>query len=346
MPLFIIGHDDKWGYIDQTGKTVIEPQFYWSGEFHEGLAQAYPDDYTLGGYIDQTGAMVIEAQFYDTGDFSEGLAPVRPEWGSRWGYIDRNGEMIIEPQFAEAYAFSEGLAQVRLDWDGPYGYIDRTGMVVIEPVSYYSDDRFSEGLALLQEDDTFGPMGFMDRTGRVVIEPEFSGAWPFADGLALVSKGSYEFSPYDLVDSGSEPDRSPLYGFVDTHGDVVVPVVLYDAWDFCGGLAPVQFVESGPWGFIDTKGKIAIAATFCCVGMFSEDGLAPVLVEDVDLWGYIDKTGELVIEPQFYDVLGFVDGLAAVCIDPDLGWGYIDTDGDFVYPTWEDLPEFYMEVDS
>ncbi len=61
MTMFDIRPGGKWGYIDKTGKMVIEPQFNWCGEFVEGLAPfrilkegenpRYPDE--KFGFIDK-----------------------------------------------------------------------------------------------------------------------------------------------------------------------------------------------------------------------------------------------------------------------------------------------------
>ena len=37
-PLFLVKVDDKYGYIDKTGKIVIEPRFDNAKDFSEGLA--------------------------------------------------------------------------------------------------------------------------------------------------------------------------------------------------------------------------------------------------------------------------------------------------------------------
>src|SRR6218665_3634875 len=71
---------DQWGYINKTGKIVINPQFDDSWGFNEGLAVI-----KLGGkwgYIDKTGKIVITPQFYGAGDFHEGLASIRSD--SNW----------------------------------------------------------------------------------------------------------------------------------------------------------------------------------------------------------------------------------------------------------------------
>lgn len=114
----------KWGYIDRTGRMVIELQSDKAGQFSEGLAAVRVNGKL--GYIDHTGQMVIASQFDDAYGFSEGMAAVRVS--GKLGYIDRTGLMAIASQFDDAYGFSEGLALVRIN--GKWGYIDRTGKAV------------------------------------------------------------------------------------------------------------------------------------------------------------------------------------------------------------------------
>jgi hypothetical protein len=86
---------NKWGYIDKTGKYVINAQFEDANRFSDGLAPV-----KLGGkygYIDKTGKYVISAQFDFAGLFSDGIAPV--ELGGKWGFIDKTGKYLISPQF-------------------------------------------------------------------------------------------------------------------------------------------------------------------------------------------------------------------------------------------------------
>ena len=63
------------------------------------------------GFIDKSGKVVIEPQFDWVGAFSEGLARVKKD--GKYGFIDKSGKVVIEPQFDEVRAFSEGLAKVR-----------------------------------------------------------------------------------------------------------------------------------------------------------------------------------------------------------------------------------------
>jgi hypothetical protein len=107
--LYLIYEDGKWGFIDATGKVVIDPQFDEAWDFSEGLATVRIGE--KWGFIDVSGQYVVDPQFDETWYFSEGLAPVRV--GEEWGYIDTMGQYVINPQFDDTYGFFYGLAAVR-----------------------------------------------------------------------------------------------------------------------------------------------------------------------------------------------------------------------------------------
>ncbi len=263
--------NDKWGYINKTGKYVIEPQFDDAYGFSDnGLASVEVNG--KYGYINKTGKFVIEPQFDIANSFSDnGLAMVYVN--DKWGYIDSTG-IIIEPQFDFAWDFSDnGLAMVMVN--GKYGYIDSTGRCVIEP-QFESAGSFSDnGLAVVYVNDKWG---YIDSTGKYVIEPQFDDAWDFSDnGLAMVKVNG-------------------KYGYIDSTGKSVIEPLFESAGSFSdNGLAMVKV--NGKYGYIDSTGKCVIEPQFDGADGFSDNGLAAV--ETNDKWGYIDSTGKYVIEPQF-----------------------------------------------
>jgi len=98
------------------------------GDFSEGLAvvRDYNDKY---GFIDQTGKLVIPCQWKDAFSFSEGLAAVK-DTNDKWGFIDKTGKLVIPCQWEVVLeGFHQGLVEV-VDADGKRHYIDKTGKIV------------------------------------------------------------------------------------------------------------------------------------------------------------------------------------------------------------------------
>ena len=98
--------------------------------FSEGLAPVL--SFNKLGFMDKTGRVVIEPLFRETKGFSEGLAAVKiigSDGQYAWGYIDRTGRLVITPQYKDAQPFAGGLAHVSTI-DGGGRLIDRSGKVI------------------------------------------------------------------------------------------------------------------------------------------------------------------------------------------------------------------------
>ena len=145
--------EGKWGFIDQSGKYAVNPQFDNVTGFKEGLARVClgigcgswsMNDAKLEekwGFIDQIGKLVINPHYEKAYDFFEGLAAVcetgcGEKDSARWGYINTSGTFVITPQFATAGQFWDGIAEVSVgkDKDRRVGYIDRAGKYLINPM--------------------------------------------------------------------------------------------------------------------------------------------------------------------------------------------------------------------
>ena len=104
-------------------------------------------------------------------------------------------------------------------------------------------------------------------------------------------------SKYDSVGSFSEGlaevELNDKWGFIDTMGNVVIPLKYDNAGFFSEGLAGVEL--DGKYGFVDTTGKEVVPLKYDSVNKF-EDGLAKVELNG-KWWfisnkhGHIDKTG-------------------------------------------------------
>jgi len=113
---------------DSSKNNISQPQFDNVSSFStEGLAAVKKAE--KYGYIDKTGKIIIQPQFDDAYSFHEGLAKVTRD--KKYEFIDKTGKITIQPQFDYADSFKEGLAQVKKD--GKSCYIDKTGKITIQP---------------------------------------------------------------------------------------------------------------------------------------------------------------------------------------------------------------------
>lgn len=205
---------------------------------------------------------------------------------------------------------------------------------------------FSEGLAsvCLAHPDPFGlgdyfsECGYIDKTGNLVFDVWTEPHYDFSNGLVLywyyetgkyvyIDKSgawlpvSFDYAE-DFSDGLAVVEIDGKYGYIDTSGDVAIAATFDEADGFSDGLAVVRI--NGKYGYIDKSGKVAIAATFDAADGFSE-GLAAVKKDN--RYGYIDKTGKLMIPMKYRDARRFSNGWAAV---NDGEYLYIDKKGNVV----------------
>ena len=279
-----------WGIFDTTGRWLVAPK-YASAQFMVNDRAAVTEG-ELWGYVDRTGKMVIDAKFDLVGDFHYGLANVRVAASKKYALIDRQGRYVVEPVYdfiagftedraafigpdlggyfdlqgskvltnvVSAAPFSEGLGAV-LVTVGTIGFVDRAGDFAFK-AKFSSSGDFHEGLAYART--AAGKVGFVNRQGKTVIAAKFDDGRRFSEGMAAVSLNG-------------------KFGFTDRKGDWQIKPK-FDTADYDGfrnGVAIVNvgakidsygIAEGGRWGAIDTTGEWIIKPVF--ENLYHADGL-------------------------------------------------------------------------
>lgn len=171
-------------------------------------------------------------------------------------------------------------------------------------------------------------VGYIDKKGKLVI--------PMVYDVEYTGDGGEESTFYDFSEGLALVKKNDSFGFIDTQGNVVIPLKYWSAKSFTEGLAPVSisYTENNEskWGAIDKNGKIIIPFEYEDLDNF-KGGLATAREynnEEYGKAGVINKKNETVI-PFAYDEVGELsEGLLAA--SKDSKWGYIDISNNVVIP--------------
>lgn len=238
---------------------------------------------------------------------------------------------------------------------GKVGYINGRGRLII-PISYNDGARYShQGLILVKSGNLWG---FIDHDGQMVIAAQYSWAKDFSDGLAVVSrKYPKKFLPFygfinekgdeviplqymqarSFTSDGLAAVKKDLrWGYINTHGDLLITPVYEETGDFHQNMAAVK--QNGKWGYINFAGRMMISLQFDEAGDFS-DGIAPV--KHNGLWGYIGLDGRFVVLPSYREAHALSEGLGLVKGYNQIG--FVDKKGEIVFhrADWFEARDFY-----
>ncbi len=338
-PLFIITQHNKFGFIDSTGKIIINPIFISASDFSEGLASARISG--LYGYIDKKGNFAIKPQFEYATPFSEGLAVVYKD--GKPFVINAKGEEAFNCNFSEIQSFESGRAIVKTA-SGKFGVINKEGKLFIDTVFsklYPFINGFSTVIGLNDEyyaNKYKGPQkklehGVIDSLGNFVIP---YGRYEFIKDLDDgYFEANFDAEPWDSIEGYTSGTT-----IIDTKGKIVVSKQSREKADINGnlhcGLIKVYVRDSiatsgrDRQGYINAKGEIAINdPSFISVEDFSDNR---AFVECASFKHCIINTKGGKISDKIFDgSFGnhFKNGLAFVQVGEK--WGLIDTNANYIF---------------
>ena len=243
---FKLKEGELWGYINDEGKTAIEPRFEYAEDFQEnGLAIVQIKG--NNALIDRMGREKVKPIYSFIAPFSEGRAVVSDAKGYflideegktvttkrydflnslqegralfytgiesgkiLYGYLDRQGKEVISAEYLDAGDFKEGMALVKLS-EGQFALINPEGRK-LHTYSYPYVGSLSEGLLPFQATEN-GKYGYLSIDGTVAIEPQFTSALPFSDDRAVINTAD---------------NYGNAYGLIDKQGKRVIPARYYE----------------------------------------------------------------------------------------------------------------------
>lgn len=242
---------EDYGYIDATGKWVIEPRYFGARPFHGGIAQVVHNpkngDHLLTEFIDVRGKRAIPGEFLLSGSSAPSvnglsLVEVAAVGGeAHSALINRRGRYIVSPRKDQSIQLERDGSIVVQRGERHY-LVDSQGKTLLEVNGEEAMIRsVGEGLAFFERPGQGG--GLVDaRTGKIVVAPRRNWVWvgEFNEGLANLRV---------LL-----PGNDVSEGYIDRSGKMVIEPRFRNASPFVGGLAVVSGAD-GYEGLIDRTGQ-------------------------------------------------------------------------------------------
>ncbi|MGQ9818966.1 MAG: WG repeat-containing protein [Candidatus Kapaibacteriales bacterium] len=201
--------------------------------------------------------------------------------------------------------------------NGKWHFLNHQGREIFQPKELIDIFGYSEGFIRVQitwKNKKY--WAFIDLSGGITVVTGISAMNDFHNGRALVSR---QINLTDNLDSAIFK-----FGYIDTRGKLVIPLIYDDATDFNEGLAFVMNNEFR--GYIDTSNQLVITLVDMAGNPFSE-GFADVN-DKMFQSGYIDRNGKIVIPMKFAVAFPFSQGLAFAGHSDTIG--FINKSGEFV----------------
>lgn len=257
MGLCPVKIEDKWGYVDLTGKKVIGNKFIEAG-YHSGQLAPVIDSNGQAYFIDTNGnkrKVVLDLKnVRKLGLIENGVFSLYN--GSSWGFYNDDNEHIFG-EYEEVSAMGNGVAAVMKD--NNWSLVDRDGKA-LSPFTYdgvVMDDK----LVVSRYDRVFVYSDYyyhlIDTKGNSITNQKFQDARIFNDDTYAAVK----------IDG--------QWGFVDLDGNIKIEPKYEDARSFSNGYAAIKF--AGKWGFIDMDNNIVIDPQFDDAKDFNVAGCVFVL---------------------------------------------------------------------
>lgn len=301
---------DKYGFINDKGDIVIEPQFdnafYY---FSDGVCFAKYDGTT--GLIDNNGHLIVELpdSISWVYSFTKGKGIVLFENGEM-NIVRTDGNYVLENDYKYITQNEDGesLYYILHRKDNKWLAADSTGNVIGEPCD--SILSYSQNLCPVKHKDKWG---YMDPSGNITIDTIYKFAWSFSqDGIARVKKDSIEsyinetgktlfsadkaMTPFACNRAAVKIDNR-LY-LLNKTGNKICEINADDIYGFHHDDGLATIIRNGKAIKIDSLGREILSTKYENIGAFV-NGIAPVIKNEKI--GFINKEGKEIIPLDFDD---------------------------------------------
>jgi len=333
----------KWGYVDVSGKKVIDHKYDQAGNFDKGIALVKKGD--SFGIIGTDGKEIIPIKYDLIERHNDHIFRVAADgkiqdgvlFNEKYGFVDDTGKELLKPEFEEIGIFNEGLAYVKKG--NTYGYInDRIETVIpckYNAIGAYNKDGYvwvCEG-ASFEKNSTSkfsgGKYGIFDREGNVIVPVKYKTTGGFIPYVYTPKKeyldklGSHHRQT--LIEAGTHHLYRKWTMDRNTFSKLPENVVGFYASNKSDGYKNAVF---------DPQGKLLIEEGKYETAFYPTDGMALIL-DKKNTYNYLNlSTGKMLFPKPVNEAWAFEDGVAVISRDGN-GMELIDLEGNSVSSTYK-----------
>jgi hypothetical protein len=199
--------DGNYALIGLTGKIIKKYPYAFVGDYGEGMLSFKQSQNEKFGFIDEKGNIVIEPQFSGVQSFKNGRAIVNiaDDYQNQYGLINRNGKFIIKPNYNHLIGLGENRFALGKAYNPEKPFLGSTYSVadgdghLLTGFIYNQISDYKDGFASAYNDQfTF----FIDKTGiRAESLPMVSGSGTLTFDKTLI-KGEIDYRLFYLKSDG------------------------------------------------------------------------------------------------------------------------------------------------
>lgn len=219
--LAVVQYDNRFFVMDIHG-NIISDNYPFIGDYKEGRAVYYintEDGKLLYGYLGENGRTAVELQFSYAGDFDGGIAMTKlPDNG--YCIIDKEGKRLKILKYSFVMDVSDAMIPFVEHRKGKYGYLNSNGDVAIPP-AFIIAEPFRDGAAVVNASATYAVnrFGLIDKKGKYLIDPQYNNILQLGEGMVAVGlpidqKNMFAGSKYALAAKEGTKEGTVLSDFI------------------------------------------------------------------------------------------------------------------------------------
>ena len=296
--------DNKWGYINASGKLLIPTSYDYAGQFDK-YGFAIVKTGTKYGLINKYNKKIIKEEYDHIEVVDKNKLLVKK--GRYYGVINLVKDTPIDILYDEISTFENGFLKIRKD--SLYGIVDTEGKLVSDAL--FSDIKLVNNFFICSKEEKFGAFNLK---GDEILEPIYADVVATNTVLFLI-------------------DEKGLWGGVNINGDNIIPKI-YDQLQLITTNL-VKTTQGNNYGLISAStGKQIFDSKLREVFSVSED---VVVANEAGYYTLHNAQGKRLTNKRYKDIKTLNSSLISVSTD-GVKWGLVDDTG------YEFLPESYEHV--